>query len=134
MAENRYKFLYNLVKKYFSYVNDRWNICEKEIEMERVFSDYGFEMSIKQSEVLGDAINKIRAAKTGPAYFFIPEGVFVSGTKKVNFDTLTAYIFVEDRDFSEIFHISEEFLDTCVPFMVSKKAYDTNERGVYFDI
>ncbi len=102
--------------------------------MERVFSDYGFEMSVGQSEVLGDAISKIRAAKTGPAYFFIPEGMFVSGTKKVNFDTLTAYIFVEDRDFSEIFHISEEFLDTCVNFMVSKKAYDTNERGVYFDI
>ena len=96
--------------------------------MERVFSDYGFEMSIKQNEVLGDAISKIRAAKTGPAYFFI------SGTKRVGVDTLTAYIFVEEEDFSEIFHISEEFLGTCVPFMVSKKAYDTNERGVYFDI
>ena len=96
--------------------------------------DYGFRANREQDAILKEIIAKINNVKTGRVYGFVPMQILGEFSRSVNTETLPIRFYTTEEDFLPISVISEEYLDTVIPFNVSKAVYDTDEEGIRFTI
>jgi len=96
--------------------------------------DFRFDPTEEQLPILKEIITRVKEVLTGRAYGFVPTQVLGEFSRSVTTEILPLRIYVSEEDFLAVCAISEDYLDSVVPFNVSKMIYDTEEEGIRFDL